>query len=210
MDFPNENLLEYAMKSSQKQSALLEKIELETFQKMKNPEMVSGSLQGRVLSLLSRLVKPKQIVEVGTFTGFSTLCLAEGLTQNGVIHTIDRSEELVDIQNTYFKSSPYSHQIKSYLGDARKIIPKISGKIDLAFIDADKKNYRVYFDLLIDKMNKKGLIISDNTLWSGKVLNPNDSDTQAIVDYNRHLANHSRVQTVLMPFRDGLSLSYVL
>ncbi len=210
MDFPTENLLEYAIKSSHKQSSLLQKIELETFQKMKNPEMVSGSLQGRVLSLLSQLVKPKQIIEVGTFTGFSTLCLAEGLCQNGMIHTIDINEELVDIQKNYFKNSPYQHQIKSYLGDALEVIPSISSKIDLAFIDADKKNYRLYFDLLIDKMNQKGLIISDNTLWSGKVLNPNDADTQAIAQYNQYLANHPKVQTVLLPFRDGLSLSYVL
>ncbi|MCY4299442.1 MAG: O-methyltransferase [Flavobacteriaceae bacterium] len=210
MDFPNENLLEYAIKSSHEQSSLLRKIELETFQKIKNPEMVSGSLQGRVLSMLSQLVNPNQIVEVGTFTGFSTLCLAEGLSPKGVIHTIDINEELVDIQNNYFKKSPYEHQIKSYLGDALEIIPKISSKIDLAFIDADKKNYKAYFDLLIDKMNQKGLIISDNTLWSGKVLNPMDADTQAIAEYNQHLAHHPKVQTVLLPFRDGLSLSFVL
>ncbi|MCY4216957.1 MAG: O-methyltransferase [Flavobacteriaceae bacterium] len=210
MHFPNEILLEYAVKSSHEQSSLLQKIELETFQKMKNPEMVSGSLQGRVLSLLSQLIKPEQIVEVGTFTGFSTLCLAEGLTSNGVIHTIDINEELVDVQNNYFKNSPYKHQIKSYLGDALEIIPTISSKIDLAFIDADKKSYKGYFDLLVDKMNQKGLIISDNTLWSGKVLDPNDADTQAIAEYNQHLANHHKVQTVLLPFRDGLSLSYVL
>ncbi|MCY4562605.1 MAG: O-methyltransferase [Flavobacteriaceae bacterium] len=213
MNFPNEDLIRYSIESSHDQSPLLDKIEMETFQKLINPEMISGSLQGRVLSLLSSLVQPNQIIEVGTFTGFSTICLAEGLTDNGCIHTIDINEELVEMQESNFQRSSYYKKIKSYLGDARKIIPKISGTIDLAFIDADKSNYQVYFDLLLVKMRQGGLIISDNTLWSGKVLDQNydkDIDTQIIKQYNQYLKNHNKVQTVLLPFRDGLTLSYVL
>lgn len=173
--------------------------------------MLSGHLQGRVLSLISKLIAPSLIVEIGTFTGYSTLCLAEGLSSEGKIHTIDVNEELSDIQDKYFSKSSQSHQIVRHFGEALTIIPTLPNDIDLVFIDADKKNYPHYFDMILPKMKKGGVIISDNVLWSGKVLEEGkiDKKTQIIKDYNQKINQDPRVESVLLPIRDGLTITRV-
>lgn len=211
MNFPTEQILHYCYQVSHPQSKLLDDLEKETHLKTPNPDLLSGAFQGRVLSFLSRLVKPKKVIEIGTFTSFSSICLAEGLSENGQLHTIDNNEELVSIQDKYIKRAGLEHAIIRHLGDAEEIIPKIEGPIDLAFIDANKQKYPIYFDLILSIMRKNGLIISDNTLWKGKVLDESDDvDTNALKDYNLLLRASPKVQTVLLPFRDGLTLSLVL
>lgn len=212
MNFLNEALDNYVVTHSQDEPEILRNLYTETWQKMINPRMTSGHYQGRVLAMLSKLTQPKTILEIGTYTGYATLCLAEGLAENGIIHTIDRNEELFDFQYNYFSKSAYSKQIKQHLGDALAIIPTLDTKFDLVFIDADKINYSNYFDLIISKMNKGGIILSDNVLWSGKVIEPikeKDLDTQAILAYNKKLKNDNRIETVLLPIRDGLTISRV-
>jgi caffeoyl-CoA O-methyltransferase len=174
--------------------------------------MLSGAFQGRVLSMISKLTQPKSILEIGTYTGYSALCLAEGLSKGGIIHTIDKNEELFGLQQKYFEKSGYQKQIKQYVGNAMKIIPTIDTTFDLVFIDADKSNYINYFHLIIDKMNPGGIILSDNVLWSGKVveeLDPNDKDTKVVLAYNVLLNSDERLETVLLPIRDGLTISRV-
>ena len=209
----NENWINYALLNSDSVPNLLLELEKETYQKVLQPRMLSGSLQGRLLSLFSNIIKPKTILEIGTYTGYSTICLAEGLPKNGKIHTIDNNEELVTIQNKYFKKSGFEKKIFFYLGNAVEIIPKLKGPFELVFIDADKINYEKYFDFVIPKMSKGGLIISDNVMWSGKVLDEFDSmdeSTVALKKYNKKLKNDPRVKTTILPFRDGLSLSWVI
>ena len=209
----NENWNNYALLNSDSVPNLLLELEKETHQKVLQPRMLSGSLQGRLLSLFSNIIKPKTILEIGTYTGYSTICLAEGLPKNGKIHTIDNNEELVAIQNKYFKKSGFEKKIFFYLGNAVEIIPKLKGPFELVFIDADKINYEKYFDFVIPKMSKGGLIISDNVMWSGKVLDEFDSideSTVALKKYNKKLKNDPRVKTTILPFRDGLSLSWVI
>ena len=209
----NENWNNYALLNSDSVPNLLLELEKETYQKVLQPRMLSGSLQGRLLSLFSNIIKPKTILEIGTYTGYSTICLAEGLSKNGKIHTIDNNEELVTIQNKYFKKSEFDKKIFFYLGNAIEIIPKLKGPFELVFIDADKINYEKYFDFVIPKMSKGGLIISDNVMWSGKVLDEFDSideSTVALKKYNKKLKNDPRVKTTILPFRDGLSLSWVI
>ena len=209
----NENWNNYAILNSDSVPNLLLELEKETYQKVLQPRMLSGSLQGRLLSLFSNIIKPKTILEIGTYTGYSTICLAEGLPKNGKIHTIDNNEELVTIQNKYFKKSGFEKKIFFYLGNAVEIIPKLKGPFELVFIDADKINYEKYFDFVIPKMSKGGLIISDNVMWSGKVLDEFDSideNTVALKKYNKKLKNDPRVKTTILPFRDGLSLSWVI
>jgi caffeoyl-CoA O-methyltransferase len=205
--------MDYAANQSQEIPSLLEALERETHQKVLQPRMMSGPLQGRFLSLISHLIRPNSILEIGTFTGYSTLCLAEGLTETGILHTIDINEELASLQSRFFNKSPYAHQIHQHLGNALDIIPTLTGPFDLVFIDADKVNYSTYFDLLIGKMRPGGLLLSDNVLWSGKVLeraDEKDISTLALQAYNKKLGQDPRVQTVLLPLRDGLSLSRVL
>ena len=209
----NENWSNYALLNSDSVPNLLLELEKETHQKVLQPRMLSGSLQGRLLSLFSNIIRPKTILEIGTYTGYSTICLAEGLSKNGKIHTIDNNEELVTIQNKYFKKSGFEKKIFFYLGNAVEIIPKLKGPFELVFIDADKINYEKYFDFVIPKMSKGGLIISDNVMWSGKVLDEFDSideNTVALKKYNKKLKNDPRVKTTILPFRDGLSLSWVI
>ena len=209
----NENWNNYALLNSDSVPNLLLELEKETHQKVLQPRMLSGSLQGRLLSLFSNIIRPKTILEIGTYTGYSTICLAEGLSKNGKIHTIDNNEELVTIQNKYFKKSGFKKKIFFYLGNAVEIIPKLKGPFELVFIDADKINYEKYFDFVIPKMSKGGLIISDNVMWSGKVLDEFDSideNTVALKKYNKKLKNDPRVKTTILPFRDGLSLSWVI
>ncbi|HEY9185920.1 MAG TPA: O-methyltransferase [Salegentibacter sp.] len=212
MHFLPEAIDDYIVEHSAKEPELLAKLNRETNQKVLQPRMLSGHYQGRVLSLLSKMKSPKSILEIGTYTGYSALCLAEGLVEDGLLHTIDINEELVDFQKKYFEASVYKEQIKQYLGDALEIIPTIGEKFDLVFIDADKPNYPAYYEMIIGKMNKGGVILSDNVLWSGKVietLNEEDESTKMLLKYNELLANDERLETVILPIRDGLTLSRV-
>ena len=212
MHFLPENIDNYAVRHTEEEPVLLKELSKETWQKVLNPRMLSGAYQGRILSMLSKLTHPKSILEIGTYTGYSALCLAEGLQEKGVLHTIDKNEELVDLQKKYFQKSAYKNQILQYVGDAKDIIPTIQDTCDLVFIDADKGNYINYFHAIIDKMNTGGIILSDNVLWSGKVvekLDPKDIDTKAIIEYNRLLKMDERIETVLLPIRDGLTISRV-
>ena len=210
MDFLDGKINDYIEFHSENEPPLLQQLSRETWQKILQPRMLSGHYQGRVLSLLSKLVRPSNILEIGTYTGYSALCLAEGLQANGILHTIDINEELYDFQKKYFEMSEFRNNIKQHLGDALDIIPKLNGQFDLVFIDADKSNYPNYFDLVIDRISAGGILISDNVLWSGKVLEKieeDDIDTKALVKYNLILKNDSRVETVILPIRDGLTIS---
>jgi predicted O-methyltransferase YrrM len=210
MHFISEKLDDYVVKHSEDEPALLKALTRETYQKILQPRMLSGHYQGRVLSILSKLIRPKAILEIGTFTGYSALCLAEGLRQDGVLHTIDINEELVDFQRNYFEKSDYGSQIFQHLGPAVDIIPTLDTHFDLVFMDADKPNYINYFHQIIDKLNPGGVILSDNVLWSGKVieaLDPNDTSTRIVLDYNKLLKEDQRLETVLLPIRDGLTVS---
>lgn len=210
MHFFPEKLDDYVVKHSQEEPELLHQLTRETYQKILQPIMLSGSYQGRVLSMISKLINPKSILELGTFTGYSTMCLAEGLQADGEIHTIDINKELVDFQRKYFDKSDYGHQIHQHLGNALDVIPKIDKTFDLIFIDADKPNYINYFHLIIDKLNSGGIILSDNVLWHGKVietLDPKDNSTKAVLEYNKLLKEDPRIETVMLPIRDGLTIS---
>jgi caffeoyl-CoA O-methyltransferase len=212
MDFLPEKIDNYVVNHSEDEPQLLQELSRETRQKIMVPRMLSGHFQGRVLSMISKLVNPKNILEIGTYTGYSALCLAEGMQENGNLHTIDRNEELYDFQRKYFNKSDYGTNIKQYVGNALDVISTIDDKFDLVFIDADKSNYPNYFHAIIDKMNSGGVILSDNVLWSGKVveeIQPKDIDTPALIEYNKLLKNDSRIETVLLPIRDGLTISRV-
>ncbi|MFV0565576.1 MAG: O-methyltransferase [Flavobacteriaceae bacterium] len=210
MYFLPEDLDHYVVAHSENEPELLQQLTRETHQKILQPIMLSGPYQGRVLSMISKLKNPKTILELGTFTGYATLCLAEGLQKNGEIHTIDVNEELFDFQRKYFDKSDYGNQIFQHLGNAMEVIPTLNIMFDLVFIDADKPNYVNYFHLIIDKLNTGGIIISDNVLWHGKVtepLNPKDTSTKAVLDYNTLLKEDTRIETVILPIRDGLTVS---
>ena len=212
MHFISQELEDYIEQHSEKEPDLLAALNKETYQKILLPRMLSGHFQGRVLSMLSKLIRPVNILEIGTFTGYAALCLCEGMQENGQLHTIDIKEELETIQRKYFDKSPWGNQIFQHLGEAMAIIPTLELKFDLVFIDADKENYLNYFELILPKMNKGGIILSDNVLWSGKVLEPlqkNDLSTKVLLEYNELLKNDSRVETVLLPIRDGLTVSRV-
>lgn len=204
------NLDLYIKKITDEEPALLQQLSRETHQKVLKPRMISGHIQGRLLSLIAKILRPRHILEIGTFTGYATLCLAEGLTGDGKIHTIDKNEELGTLQSRYFNQSAYKDQIVSYTGDALEIIPKIDEKFDLVFIDADKKNYSNYFDLIFPALNQGGVIITDNVLWYGKVLEPTrkgDRDTAFIKAYNEKIAKHKQLENILLPIRDGILIS---
>ncbi|WP_243472862.1 O-methyltransferase [Winogradskyella sp. MH6] len=210
MYFLPEALDNYVVSHSEQEPELLQQLTRETYQKILQPIMLSGPYQGRVLSMISKLVNPKSILELGTFTGYATLCLAEGLQKDGVIHTIDINEELYDFQRKYFDMSEYGSQIIQHTGSALDIIPDLDTSFDLVFIDADKPNYSNYFHLIIDKLNSGGIILSDNVLWHGKVveeLNEKDVSTKAVLDYNTLLKEDERIETVILPIRDGLTIS---
>ena len=212
MNFLSKNIDEYVVSHSQKEPEILQRLNKETWQKVLNPRMLSGAFQGRVLSMISKLVQPKVILEIGTYTGYSALCLAEGLAKEGTLITIDKNEELEEFSKKYFDESEFQNQIIQLVGNAVDIIPTLKHKFDLVFIDADKANYSNYFNLIIDKMNSGGVILSDNVLWSGKVvekLDPKDIDTHALLKYNKLLNNDDRIETVLLPVRDGLTISRV-
>ncbi len=213
MHFISQELENYIEQHSEKEPELLAALNKETYQKVLLPRMLSGHFQGRVLSMLSKLIRPLNILEIGTYTGYSALCLCEGMQENGTLHTIDIKEELVDFQRKHFDKSPWGNQIVQHLGEALDIIPTLDLKFDLVFIDADKENYINYFELIVPKMNKGSIILSDNVLWSGKVLEPlqkNDLSTKILLEYNQLLKNDPRVETVLLPIRDGLTVSRIL
>ncbi|HLW63586.1 MAG TPA: O-methyltransferase [Flavobacterium sp.] len=213
MHFISQELENYVAQHSENEPELLQQLNKETHQKILQPRMLSGHFQGRVLSMISKLMHPENILEIGTYTGYATLCMAEGLQKNGIIDTIDINEELVEIQNKYFEQSGKINQIVQHIGNALDIIPKLNKKFDLVFIDADKENYINYWNLIVPMMNKGGVILSDNVLWSGKVLKEvqeNDKSTQVLLEYNKITKEDPRVTTVLLPIRDGLTVSRVL
>ena len=213
MHFISQELEDYIEHHSEKEPQHLAALNKETYQKILLPRMLSGHFQGRVLSMLSKLIRPVNILEIGTYTGYSALCLCEGIQENGQLHTIDIKEELIDFQRKHFDKSAWGKQIVQHLGEAIDIIPGLDLKFDLVFIDADKENYINYFEMIVPKMNKGGIILSDNVLWSGKVLEPlqkNDLSTKILLEYNQLLNNDPRVETVLLPIRDGLTVSRVL
>ena len=207
-NFINKDILEYSEKYSQQEPEILQELNRETHLKILNPRMLSGFFQGRLLSIISKLIKPKKVLEIGTYTGYSAICISEGMNKNGIIHTIDKNEELNTIQKKYFKKSGLENNIIQYNGCALDIIPKIEEKFDLIFIDADKENYINYFNLVIDKLNNNGVILADNVLWSGKVINSEDHDltTNVLREFNRMVNNDKRVETILIPIRDGISI----
>jgi len=210
MDFLSKELQEYVLQHTSPEPELLQKLNRETYLKVLMPRMLSGHYQGRVLSMLSHMIKPQQILEIGTYTGYSGLCLAEGLALDGQLHTIDINDELEDLVRKYVAAAGLENKIKYYLGNALEIIPTLNIQFDLVFIDADKINYSRYYDLILEKTVAGGFILADNVLWSGKVVQQPgkkiDKDTQAILDFNQKIQHDDRVENVLLPLRDGLLL----
>ncbi|GGH34933.1 methyltransferase [Mangrovimonas yunxiaonensis] len=210
MHFIPEQLDDYVVAHTEDEPQLLQALNRETYQKILQPRMLSGHYQGRVLSVISKLMAPKNILEIGTYTGYSALCLAEGMQADGELHTIDINEELIDFQRKYFDLSGFGNQIHQHLGNALDIIPHLNKRFDLVFIDADKANYPNYFKVIIDLLNPGGVLLSDNVLWSGKVIETikeDDEDTKALIAYNKLLKDDPRVETVMLPIRDGLTIS---
>ena len=208
-DIVNNKIEDYIRKNSSKEPEILKDLNKETYLKVLNPRMLSGHLQGRFLSIITKLIKPKKILEIGTYTGYSAICMAEGLIENGIIHTIDINEELISIQNKYFAKSKCNNSIIQHVGDARNIIKSINEKFDLVFLDADKENYIEYYELVIEKVKKGGLIIADNVLWTGKVVEPEKDDdelTQYLIDFNKMINEDDRVENIILPLRDGLNV----
>jgi len=207
MDIIQPDLQAYAERHTSEESPLLKKINRETYAHVTHPRMLSGQLQGRVLSMISCMIRPRRILEIGTYTGYSALCLSEGLQDSGKLITIDINEELHDRTTGYFREANLQHRIDYRMGDATLIVPQLKDKFDLVFIDADKENYAHYFDLVIDRVNLNGFIMADNVLWSGKVLEAEtDKDTRAIVEFNAKVQRDKRVENVLLPVRDGIML----
>ncbi|HOO10223.1 MAG TPA: O-methyltransferase [Cyclobacteriaceae bacterium] len=205
MEFLDENILKYVEAHTSAEDGLLRRINRETHLSVLKPRMLSGHLQGRVLAMVSKMIKPRLVLEIGTYTGYSALCLAEGLAENGKLVTIDINEELEGRVRGYFKESKFNDKIDYRIGDAKKVIPTLDGPIDLVFIDADKEGYSLYYDLAIDKVKTGGFILADNVLWSGKVLDEKpDKDTMEIVGFNRKVAEDPRVEHLLLPIRDGI------
>ena len=213
MHFLSEAIEKYITDHSGSEPELLRQLTKETHLKVVQPRMISGHFQGRVLSVLSKIIRPENILEIGTYTGYSAICLAEGLQKEGQLHTIDINEELESMQRRYFDKTDYGHQIIQHIGDALTIIPDLDMVFDLVFIDAEKTTYIDYFETALKKTKSGSIILSDNVLWSGKVvepLSPSDKATKTLLEYNKKLKEDSRIETVLFPIRDGLALSRVL
>jgi predicted O-methyltransferase YrrM len=208
MEFIDEDLNKYCEDHTTPETEVLKKLNRETHAHVMMPRMLSGHIQGRTLAMFSQMIRPENILEIGTYTGYSGISLAEGLTANGTLHTIDINDELEDMVRRYFAEAGIADKVKYYLGNALEIIPTLNVTFDLVFIDADKINYSNYFDLVIDKVRPGGFIIADNVLWSGKVLEKFrkklDKDTEALLDFNQKVQNDDRVENVLLPIRDGL------
>lgn len=212
MHFIPEKLDDYVVAHSQEEPELLQQLSRETWQKVLAPRMLSGHFQGRVLSIISKIINPKNILEIGTYTGYSALCLAEGMQSKGQLHTIDTNEELFDLQRKYFDKSEYGNQIFQHIGNALEIIPTLNQVFDLVFVDADKKNYPNYLEILLPKLKSGSVILSDNVLWTGKIIEPlveGDRDTEALLKYNKMINSHPKLESVLLPIRDGLTITRV-
>ena len=209
MDFISDKLADYLNKNSEKEPEILFRLSKETHQKILQPRMLSGHIQGRFLSFISKIKSPDKILEIGTYTGYSTICLAEGLSKNGKIDTIDKNEELIKIQNKYFEEGGYRNKIIQHTGHALDILKNLNEKYDIIFIDADKENYINYFNQVSNKLSKNGIIISDNVLWSGKVLDSNqmDEETSTLVQFNKIINDDKRFKSIILPIRDGISIS---
>ena len=213
MDFISEKITEYLSQNSEKEPEILSKLNRETHQKVLQPRMLSGHIQGRFLSLISKIKSPLHILEIGTYTGYSTLCIAKGLNAVGMIHTIDKNEELLQIQNKYFEKSGLRNQIKQYTGDALAIIPKLKFDFDMVFLDADKENYVKYLELISPILKPGGVLLTDNVLWHGKILeSPENQDrvTRLIDNFNKKILEDKSLKTVMLPIRDGISLTLKL
>lgn len=209
MEFIDPKLSEYCQNHSGTESELLARMVRETHLEVFHPRMLSGHLQGRFLSMISQLMAPKHILEIGTYTGYSGICLAEGLQADGKLITIDRNMELASRAKKYFEASGYGQKIEFISGDATQVLPTLNQEFDLIFIDADKANYPLYLDLVLPKIRKGGLLIADNVLWNGKVvepLHPKDKDTAAILEFNRKVNESKELENVLLPIRDGLMM----
>ena len=209
MEFLPEKIEQYACNHTQEENIILAELNRETWAKVLIPRMLSGHLQGRALSMFSKMIRPKCILEIGTYTGYSAICLSEGLQEGGKLHTIDINEELKSMSSNYFEKAGISKNIFQYVGNALEIIPKIKDEFNLVFIDADKENYSNYFEIVIEKMPVGGFIIADNVLWSGKVVekvNDKDQETKALKEFNTLIHNSQRVENILMPIRDGLMI----
>src|SRR5690554_2820077 len=207
MDFLDEKIEEYVNQHSSPEPELLARLNRETHLKILQPRMLSGHLQGRVLSMLMKMIRPQRILEIGTYTGYSALCMAEGLAQAGELHSIDINEELTDFVQKYVNEAGHQDRIKLHVGNALEIIPLLKEDWDVVFIDADKNNYINYYNLLIDKLKSGSYIIADNVLWSGKVIedyNQQDEDTKTLIDFNKMIQKDERIENVLFPIRDGL------
>lgn len=211
MDFLDKDLVTYLEAHTQEESPVLKELNRETYATMVNPRMLAGHLQGQVLQMLSKMIRPSQVLEIGTFTGYSSICLCEGLKEDGMLYTIDINEELQEVIDRYILKAGVKHKVKYYIGNAVDIIPTLNKKFDIVYIDADKENYCLYYDLVFDKVINGGFIIADNVLWSGKVLEKKkeewDNDTIAIRTYNKKIHNDIRVENVLFPIRDGLMIA---
>jgi len=210
MEFISEELDTYVCNHTQKEPQWLYELNRETHLNVMQPRMLSGHFQGRVLSMLSKMIQPKDVLEIGTYTGYSALCLAEGLAEDGHIVTIDRNEELADLVQRYIAKSPYEGKIKCVIGNAMEIVPGLKREFDLVFIDADKQNYINYYHQTFDKVRSGGYFLFDNVLWSGKVIEPvkeNDHSTKALMELNKLIHEDERVEEVLFPIRDGLLLA---
>lgn len=208
MHLVSDQIENYIEQFSSPEDELLQQLNRETYLKVQMPQMLSGHLQGQFLSMLSGLIQPKRILEIGTFTGYSGICLAKGLAEGGLLYTIDVNEELSPMVKRYFEAAGITSKVKQLIGDAGTIIPTLNETFDLVFIDADKVNYGNYYDLVFDKVRTGGYIVADNVLWSGKVLDEKkDKDTQAIHNYNLKVLGDKRVQNFILPLRDGLNIA---
>ena len=210
MNFIDSKLDDYVLRHTSDEPKLLAELNRETHLKVLNPRMLSGHFQGRFLSMISKLIQPKSILEIGTYTGYSALCLLEGLKENGLLTTIDCNVELEDLVKKYIVKADAKDKIDYQIGNAMELIPQINRQFDLIFIDADKKNYISYYNLVFEKLNAGGFILTDNVLWSGKVIQdikPNDIDTKIILEYNEMVKNDNRVETIILPIRDGIMIT---
>ena len=214
MEFLPPEIEAYAEAHTEPESDLLRHVSRETHAKIMRPRMLSGHAQGRLLALLSRLIRPRRILEIGTYTGYSALCLCEGLTDDGLLITLDRNEELENFTRNIFAKSEFASRIDFRIGAALDLIPTLDETFDLVFIDADKVNYRAYYDLVIEKMRPGGLILADNVLWSGKVADPQahkpDKETPALLAFNEYVSHDARIKCLLLPIRDGMMIAQVL
>ena len=209
MDFISKDIEEYCISNSKDLDSVLDKLEHETQLKVLRPRMLSGKLQGKFLEQMVNITSAKNILEIGTYTGYSAICMASALKDDGVLHTIDINAELESMANKYFKLAKLEHKIEMHIGNALEIIPSLDQNFDMVFIDADKHNYSNYYDILIDRLPSGALILADNVLWSGKVLNiknNNDRETIAIDEFNKKITNDSRVDNMLLPLRDGVMI----